>query len=101
MTGVGIARATGRAVPGLVGVPIVVGGLVLGNIADMAYGNKLNRVVSEAEYIMEHERGRFVPPKQAPFAKFYTEEERKVYYDEATKVGDLMPNSILFPRDSS
>ncbi|KAL7574875.1 hypothetical protein ACA910_010709 [Epithemia clementina (nom. ined.)] len=98
VSGVVAVRAMGRPVPGLVGVPIVVGGLVLGNIADMAYGNKLNRVVNEAEYIMEHERARFVPPKQAPFAKFYSDEERKLYCDEATPVGDILPNSLLFPR---
>ena len=34
----------------------------------------------QAEHIMENERGRFPPPKQAIFAKFYTAEERKVDY---------------------
>lgn len=37
-------------------MPIVIGSLVLGNMADMAYGNKLARVTKEAEYIMEFER---------------------------------------------
>ena len=34
---------------------------------DMAYGNKLQRIVAEAESIMVNEKHRFVPPVQAPF----------------------------------
>ena len=98
VSGVSVAKLMGRPVPGLVGVPIVVGGLVLGNMADLAYGNKLNRVVNEAEYIMEYERERFVPPKQASFQKFYSEEEKKILYETASPVGDLFPNSVIFPR---
>jgi len=64
VTGAVGAKLAGRTVPPLVGVPVVVGALVLGNMADMAYGNKLNRVVKEAEYILENEKGRFVPFKQ-------------------------------------
>jgi len=64
VTGAVTAKAAGRAVPPLVGVPVVIGALVLGNLADMAYGNKLSRVVKEAEYILEYERGRFVPFRQ-------------------------------------
>mmetsp|Transcript_19408 Transcript_19408/g.41794 ORF Transcript_19408/g.41794 Transcript_19408/m.41794 type:complete len:167 (-) Transcript_19408:49-549(-) len=101
VTGSSLAHAMGRPVPPVVGVPIVIGALALGNIADMAYGNKLNRVVNEAEYIMEFERGRFVPPKQATFSKFYTEEEKKVYYDESTPVGEVLPGSLIFGRPKS
>jgi Uncharacterised conserved protein (DUF2368) len=93
--GVATARALGRPVPPLLGVPIVVGALVLGNMADLAYGNKLARVVKEAEYIMEYERARFVPFKQAAFFKFYTDEEREEYYGPATAVGDLWPNRMI------
>jgi hypothetical protein len=75
-------------------VPIVIGSLVLGNMADMAYGNKLARVTKEAEYIMEFERERFVPPKQAPFAKFYTPEERMVF-EASTRVSELYPNALF------
>lgn len=64
MSGVTVAHFAGRKPPALVGVPIVVGALVLGNMADLAYGNKMMRVVKEAEHIMEYERGRFVPFKQ-------------------------------------
>lgn len=98
VSGTGIALAMKRPVPPFIGLPIVIGGLALGNIADMAYGNKLNRVVNEAEYIMEFERGRFVPPKQAAFSKFYTEEERKEFYNDSTPVGDIFPNRVIFPR---
>ena len=58
------ARAAGRHVPPLLSVPIVAGALVLGNMADMAYGNKMMRIVREAEYILDNERGRFVPFRQ-------------------------------------
>jgi len=63
--GVGVAKFVAKKpVPSIVGVPVVIGGIVLGNIADMAYGNKLGRVVKEAEYILDNERARFVPFKQ-------------------------------------
>lgn len=64
VTGVTAATIAKRPVPHLVYVPIVVGGLALGNMADMAYGNKLQRVTKEAEYILTHEKYRFVPPVQ-------------------------------------
>ena len=101
VTGAGVAHVMGRPVPPVVGAPIVVGGLLLGNLADLAYGNKLNRVVNEAEYILYHERGRLVPPQQAAFFKFYTDAERALYYDTARPVGVLYPNALLFPRKNS
>ena len=94
VTGVVSAKALGRQVPAVVGVPVVIGALVLGNVADMAYGNKLQRVTKEAEYIMEFERGRFVPAKQAPFAKFYTVDEQQLLKD-ATRVSSLYPNAAF------
>ena len=96
--GVGAARMAGRPIPGLVGVPVVVGAIVLGNMADMAYGNKLQRVTREAEYIMVNERARFVPLEQAPFAKFYSDEEKAAMLDQATAVGDLWPSSMISRR---
>jgi Uncharacterised conserved protein (DUF2368) len=95
VTGTVAAKALGRQVPPLVGVPLVVGALVLGNMADMAYGNKLNRVTKEAEHILQYERGRMVPIKQAPFFKFYTDEEKMSWHDPATAVGDLWPNRMI------
>ena len=59
--GVCIAKLAGRNVPPVVGVPIAIGGLVLGNIFDMVYGNKLARVTKEAEHIMEYEISRLMP----------------------------------------
>jgi Uncharacterised conserved protein (DUF2368) len=88
------ARAAGKTVPSAAGIPVVVGALVLGNMADMAYGNKLARVNKEAEYILENERGRFVPFRQAPFSKFYTDDERASLYEPATAVGELFPNTL-------
>ena len=92
------AKPLGKPLPPVAGVPVVIGALVLGNVYDMAYGNKMLRVVKEAEHILEHERGRFVPFKQAPFSKFYTDEERATLFDVSTAVGDLFPNSFYAPR---
>jgi len=67
-----VAKLAGKNVPPTTGIPIVIGGLVLGNIADMAYGNKLAHVSKEAEHIIDNERVRLVPTKQAPASRFYT-----------------------------
>jgi UDP-N-acetylenolpyruvoylglucosamine reductase len=61
VSGAGAAKIAGRAVPGMVGIPIVVGGVLLSNLADLAYGNKLQRVCNEVEYILDNEQARFVP----------------------------------------
>ena len=95
VTTVSIAHMAGRKPPSIVGLPIVAGALVMGNMADMAYGNKLARVNQEAAYILEHERARLVPFPQAPFAKFYSAEERAIFYDRATPVGELAPFSTI------
>ena len=95
VSGVGAAKLAGRNVPPIVGVPIIAGALVLGNMADMAYGNKLSRVSKEAEYILDNERARLVPLKQAPVARFYTDEERAAMYDESTAAGLLWPSSMF------
>jgi hypothetical protein len=100
VVGAGTAKAMGRIVPPMLGAPVVIGVLVLGNMADMAYGNNLNRVVKEAEYILDHERGRLVPFNQASFHKLYTDKEKAEYYDQSTAVGDLFPNN-MFARPSS
>ena len=90
-----LAKLAGKPVPSFAAVPAIVGAIALGNLADMAYGNKLQRVNKEAEYILAHERARMVPFPQAPFAKFYTAEERSIMYDPASAVGDLAPFSII------
>lgn len=94
VSGVTVAKIGGKKVPGAMGIPIVVGAIVLGNMADMAYGNKLQRVTREAEYILDNEKARFVPLKQAPFRQFYTDEETAAMLDQATAVGDLWPSSM-------
>lgn len=93
--GVGAATMAGRKVPGILGLPVVAGAVVLGNMADLAYGNKLQRVCREAEYILDNEKERFVPFAQAPFAKFYTAEQKAAMYDKATPVGDLWPSRMI------
>jgi hypothetical protein len=90
-----LASIARRPVPAAAGVPLVVGAVALGNIADMAYGNKLQRINREASYILENERPRFVPFPQAPFSKFYSPEERAVLYDKATASGDLAPFTLI------
>ena len=95
LSGVSVAKIAGKPVPSVVGIPILAGGVLLGNMADMAYGNKLQRVNREAEYLLANERARFVPFEQAPFARFYSPEERSIMLDKATPVGDLLPFSTI------
>ena len=66
VTGLSLAKLAGKPVPHLAGIPVVVGGILLGNMADMAYGNKMARVAKEAEYILEHEK-----PRKDPFFDFF------------------------------
>jgi len=97
-TGIIGAKVMGKTVPVTAGIPIVMGGLFLGNMADLAYGNKFARINKEAEYILKYERARFVPFSQAPFFKFYTIEEKAAFFDQGTAVGDLYPSSF-YARD--
>ncbi|CAB9526545.1 expressed unknown protein [Seminavis robusta] len=94
VTGLLTARIAGRPVPHLAAIPVLGGGIVLGNMFDMAYGNKMARVCREAEYILENEKPRFVPFKQAPFARFYSDDDKSVFFDQATPVGDLFPSNL-------
>jgi len=50
--------------------------------------------MKEAEYIMDNERARFVPPKQAFFAYKYTDVEKSLLFDKSTAVGQLWPSSM-------
>ena len=43
VSGITVAKLAGKPVPHVAMVPVLVGGIVLGNMADMAYGNKLQR----------------------------------------------------------
>jgi hypothetical protein len=94
-SGLIIAAIAKRPVPSPAAIPLIVGGILLGNMADIAYGNKLARVNKEAAYLLEHERARFVPFPQAPFARFYSAEERAILYDRATASGELAPFSVI------
>ena len=95
VTGITVAKLAGKSVPPIAGVPVVIGGLMLGNIFDLAYGNKLARVSKEAEYIMEYERSRLVPMRQAPVSRFYTQEEKEAMFDIATAAGCVWPSSLF------
>jgi len=88
-SGIVMSHIVRRPPPALLHIPVVVGALALGNMADMAYGNKLQRIVREAEYILDHESGRMVPPHQASFWKFYSEQQREQY--PAPAVGETWP----------
>uniref|UniRef100_A0A0G4I3V5 Uncharacterized protein n=1 Tax=Chromera velia CCMP2878 TaxID=1169474 RepID=A0A0G4I3V5_9ALVE len=96
-----IGAATGAAAAGkghpLMLAPVILGGFGLSNLADMAYGTKLTRVVKEAEHILEHEKGRFVPMKQAMFDKYYGEEERK-FHKGVQAVGFYWPSFLPMHR---
>jgi len=84
------------SVPKVLAVPVAVGGFTLLNLYDFAYGTKLQRVTLEAELILETERGRLVPPKQAPFANLYTSGEVAMNSSEA--VGVHWPFFLPFSR---
>jgi hypothetical protein len=94
-SGISIAHVLRKPVPVAANIPVVLGAVALGNLFDMAYGNKLLRVNKEAEHILDNERARMVPFPQAPFARFYSDEERSILYDPATAVGDMPPYSAL------
>lgn len=71
-SGLYTAGVTGACVAGIAGklpkaaaIPIVMGGFMLTNMADMAYGNKLMRVQKEAEVILAVRR-RMVPVRNTP-----------------------------------
>mmetsp|Transcript_6137 Transcript_6137/g.15688 ORF Transcript_6137/g.15688 Transcript_6137/m.15688 type:complete len:164 (-) Transcript_6137:1663-2154(-) len=87
-TGATIAGIAGK-LPKVAMVPIVVGGFMITNMADLAYGNKLLRVQREAERIIKEERAFFVPPDQAPFAYLYEPEK--------SLVSDISTVSALWP----
>ena len=96
--GISVAKILKKPVviPNIVGIPIVIGGIMLGNLIDMAYGNKLARVNKEAQHILQNERERLVPFPQASFSKFYSINEYDVYYNPSTSVGDIFPSNVLF-----
>lgn len=75
------------AFPKPLAIPLCVLPIVGGYQADMAYGTKLRRVTLEAQHIMDAERYRFVPPKQAPFASVYEEENEALQATALAKTG--------------
>uniref|UniRef100_A0A7S3PS65 Plasminogen receptor (KT) n=1 Tax=Aplanochytrium stocchinoi TaxID=215587 RepID=A0A7S3PS65_9STRA len=79
------------SVPTVMKAPLVVGGIGLAFMTDMAYGTKLQRVIREAEYILEHERERLVPPRQVPFYSLY-EEEAAAQDPSVKRVGSYWPS---------
>ena len=95
VTGLSVGKLLRKPIPGFAAIPVLAGGVMLGNMADMAYGNKLARINKEAEFILDNERPRLVPFPQAPMARFYSQDERALFYDPATAVGDIYPYRLL------
>merc|ERR1711934_144114 len=87
------AITPGPKVPHVAAIPVVMGGFMLCNIADAAYGNKMVRVRKEAEHLIANERHLFVPPRQAPFIGCYSDEERALK-EEVSAVGCLWPSFL-------
>jgi len=77
--------------PAPLAIPLIVLGIGGCYQADLAYGTKLRRVCKEAEFIMNEEKWRFIPPGQAPFAYVYDEEEDP---HEIHRVGEFWPSPI-------
>mmetsp|Transcript_10499 Transcript_10499/g.17117 ORF Transcript_10499/g.17117 Transcript_10499/m.17117 type:complete len:151 (+) Transcript_10499:1639-2091(+) len=70
------SRASNAAFPKQLLIPLGVLPLMGAYQWDMAYGTKIERVAKEAEHVLEHERHRFIPPKQAPFSTLYETNEK-------------------------
>jgi hypothetical protein len=49
----------------------------------------------EAACLLQLEGARFVPFSQAPFARFYSAEERALLCDKATTGGNFAPFSVI------
>jgi len=92
-----LATAKHRKFPAPLAIPLLVLPIVGGYQYDFAYHNKLRRVTQEAEHILEHERFRFIPPKQAPFSGLYEEEAKNLTgtpFHGAGRVGSYWPEPI-------
>lgn len=91
LAGTGLAVAAGQRVPKPVAIPFIVFGVGVANLYDLAYGNKLQRVIKEAEHILQNERSRLVPAKQAPFYKMYTDDEKEQLEKSTKAVSTYYP----------
>jgi hypothetical protein len=81
-----------KAFPKPLAIPIVLGGFALGYLYDFAYGSKMLRVRQEAEYILEKERERLIPPKSMPSRKFWeTEASALLQKPPVKRVGEIWP----------
>ena len=88
LTGLIVAKVANMPIPKAAAIPVFMGAFGLAFQADFAYGNKLARVTREAEFIMDNEQERFIPPQQAPFSKFYAEQKKtSSFYNGADASG--------------
>ena len=95
-----VAILSRRNVPKVAGIPILIGGFGLLNMYDLAYGSKLSRVIKEAEYIMDNERWRLIPPNNSPLSSLYEEEDIIDPFIESRAVSTYWPTFLPFSRES-
>eukprot|EP00924_Labyrinthula_sp_SR-Ha-C_P003213 snap_masked-scaffold_15-processed-gene-2.65-mRNA-1 protein AED:0.19 eAED:0.24 QI:0/-1/0/1/-1/1/1/0/154 len=76
LTGGILSRVRHGTVPVAIKAPLGLGAIILAYQYDMGYGNKMQRIVKEAEEMLEKEREIFIPPKQMPFYYIYEGEEQ-------------------------
>mmetsp|Transcript_11425 Transcript_11425/g.11824 ORF Transcript_11425/g.11824 Transcript_11425/m.11824 type:complete len:164 (+) Transcript_11425:68-559(+) len=101
LCGISLALISRRNINKIAFVPGIIGGFSLLNIYDLAYGNKLNRIVKEAEYIMDNERWRLIPPENSPLFKMYDEESKLNHpFPETQAVSTYWPSFLPFSRSS-
>jgi len=102
-SGIFAGVALKKPVPHFAAVPVVIGGFVIANMADAAYGNKLIRVRKEAELILggeTRESAIMVPPSQALFFETYPESETAASRD-VMAVGHLWPSFLPWSRKTT
>jgi hypothetical protein len=96
ITGLSTAMILKKPIPKAAAIPVILGGFGLLNIYDFAYGSKITRVAKEAEYILDNERYRLIPPSNAPFSNLYEQERSGEHpFKTSEAVGKYWPS--LFP----
>ena len=79
-------------------LPVFVGSLAVGNLADAAYGTKVQRITNEAEEIIWRERWRLVPVQQVPAVEkaFSNDDLRRAR--ETRTVEEVWPKWLPVPK---
>jgi hypothetical protein len=99
ITGLSSAILLKKSVPKVVALPVVLGGFGLLNLYDFAYGSKITRVAKEAEFILDNERYRLIPPLNAPFSGLYEAERNENHpFVTSEAVGSYWPSFLPMSR---